>query len=156
MKERGTWLVPTYVTMDEMNEEQYDYVLRLRGKHMVPQLEKVIREAHAMGVKIATGADNYYDNESINRISIEVEHYVRMGMSNFEALQTATVNSAELLHLQDQTGRIAAGYDADMILVPANPLTNIEALQDVLMVMSNGRMALKRIPFSVTEECRMK
>jgi imidazolonepropionase-like amidohydrolase len=152
MKERGTWLVPTYVTMDEMNEEQYDNVLRLRGKHMVPQLEKVIREAHAMGVRIATGADNYYDNESINRISIEVEHYVRMGMSNFEALQTATVNSAELLHLQDQTGRIAAGYDADMILVPANPLTNIEALQDVLMVMSNGRMALKRIPFSVTEE----
>ena len=24
MKERGTWLVPTYVTMDEMNEEHYD------------------------------------------------------------------------------------------------------------------------------------
>jgi imidazolonepropionase-like amidohydrolase len=151
MKERGTWFVPTYVTMDEMNEEQYDYVLRLRGKHMVPQLEKVIREAHALGVNIATGADNYYDNHSINRISIEVEHFVRMGMSNFEALQTATVSSAELLHLQDQTGRIAVGYEADLILVPANPLTNIEALQDVLMVMSNGRIALKRIPFGVTE-----
>jgi len=149
MKERGTWLVPTYVTMDEMNEEQYDNVLRLRGKHMVPQLEKVIREAYAMGIRIATGADNYYDNESINRISIEVEHYVRLGMSNFEALQTATVSSAELLHLQDKTGRIAVGYEADMILVPANPLTNIEALQDVLMVMSNGRIALKRIPFAV-------
>lgn len=151
MKERGTWLVPTYVTMDEMNEEQYDYVMRLRGKHMVPQLETVIREAHAMGVRIATGADSYYDEETINRISIEVEHFVRMGMSNFEALQTATVSAAELLHLQDKTGRIAVGYEADMILVPANPLTNIEALQDILMVMSNGRMALKRIPFGVTE-----
>jgi imidazolonepropionase-like amidohydrolase len=151
MKERGTWLVPTYVTMDEMNEEQYDHVLRLRGKHMVPQLEKVVREAHALGVKIATGADNYYDNESINRISIEVEHYVRMGMSHFDALQTATVSAAELLQLQNNTGRIAAGYEADMILVPANPLTNIEALQDVLMVMSNGQIALKRIPFAVTE-----
>jgi len=151
MKERGTWFVPTYVTMDEMNEEQYDHVLRLRGKYMVPQLEKVIREAHAIGVKIATGADNYYDNESINRISVEVEQFVRAGMSNFEALQTAMVNSAELLNLQDQTGRIAPGYEADMILVPDNPLTNIEALQDVLMVMSNGRMALKRIPFGVTE-----
>ena len=151
MKERGTWFVPTYVTMDEMNEEQYDHVLRLRGKHMVPQLEKVIREAHAMGVRIATGADNYYDNESINRISIEVEHFVRMGMSNFEALQTATVSSAELLHLQDQTGQISVGYEADMILVPANPLTNIEALQDVQMVMSNGQMALLRIPFGVEE-----
>ncbi|MGI9203944.1 MAG: amidohydrolase family protein [Woeseiaceae bacterium] len=152
MEERGTWLVPTYVTMDEMNEEQYNYVLRLRGKHMVPQLEKVIRKAHAMGVKIATGADNYYDAESINRISIEVEHFVRMGMSNFEALQAATVNSAELLQLDEQTGQIEAGYEADLILVPGNPLTNIEALQDVLMVMSNGRMAVKRIPFSVADE----
>lgn len=152
MEERGTWLVPTYVTMDEMNEEQYNYVLRLRGKHMVPQLEKVIREAHAMGVKIATGADNYYDAESINRISIEVEHFVRMGMSNFEALQTATVNSAELLQVADQTGQIKAGYEADLILVPGNPLTNIEALQDVLMVISNGHMALKRIPFRVSDE----
>lgn len=151
MQERGTWFVPTYVTMDEMNEEQYDHVLRLRGRHMVPQLEKAIREAHATGVRFATGADNYYDNESINRISVEVEQFVRMGMSNFEALQAATVSSAELLHLQDKTGRIAVGYEADMILVPGNPLTNVEALQDVLMVMSNGRIALKRIPFGVSD-----
>ncbi len=152
MKERGTWLVPTYVTMNEMNEEQYDHVLRLRGRHMVPQLESVIREAHARGVRIATGADNYYDNDSINRISIEVEEFVRLGMSAFEALQAATVNSAELLHLQETTGRIAAGLEADMIVVPANPLTSIEGLQDVLMVMSNGRIVLKRFPFAVMEE----
>ena len=151
MKERGTWLVPTYVTMDEMNEEQYDYVLRLRGKHMVPQLERAIRAAHEMGVKIATGADNYYDGKSINRISIEVEHFVRMGMTNFEALQTATTNSAELLGMGDKTGRIVPGFEADMILVPDNPLTNIEALQDVLLVVSNGQVALKRIPFGVSE-----
>ena len=152
MQERGTWFVPTYVTMDEMNEEQYDHVLRLRGKHMVPQLERAIREGHALGVRFATGADNYYDNESINRISIEVENFVRLGMSNFEALQSATVSSAELLGLEDRTGQIKAGYEADMILVPANPLTNIEALQDVLLVMSNGRIALQRIPFSVSDD----
>jgi imidazolonepropionase-like amidohydrolase len=151
MQERGTWFVPTYVTMDEMNEEQYDHVLRLRGKHMVPQLENAIREAHALGVRFATGADNYYDNQSINRISIEVERLVSLGLSNFEALQAATISSAELLQLQDHTGRIAPGFEADMILVPANPLTNIEALQDVLLVMSNGEIALQRIPFGVAD-----
>jgi imidazolonepropionase-like amidohydrolase len=150
MKERGTWFVPTYVTMDEMNEEQYDSVLRLRGKYMVPELEKTIRTGLAMKVKFATGADNYYDEKSINRISIEVAQFVRLGMSNFEALQAATISAAELLHLQDQTGRIAPGYEADMILVPANPLSDIEALQDVLMVVSNGRIAIKRIPFAVS------
>jgi len=149
MKTRGTWLVPTYVTMDEMNEEQYDSVLRLRGKYMVPQLEKVVRQAIKIGVKIATGADNYYDEKSINRISIEVEHLVRLGMSRFQALQAATVSSAELLQLADKTGRLAPGYEADMILVSANPLEYIEALQDVLMVISNGQIALNRIPFAV-------
>jgi len=152
MKERGTWFVPTYVTMDELNEERYDYVLRLRGKHMLPHLERAIRSAHAMGVRIATGADHYYTEDSINRISIEVEHFVRLGMTNFEALQTATTSSAELLQMGDRTGRIARGYDADLILLPANPLTHIEALQDVLMVISNGQIAMKRIPFAVSED----
>lgn len=151
MKERGTWLVPTYVTMDEMNEPKYDYVLRLRGMHMVPQLEEVFRSAHRLGLNIATGADNYYEVDSINRIATEVAHFVRMGMSHFEALQSATVVSAELLHLQDRTGRIEEGFEADLILVPANPLEDIAALQDVLLVMSNGQVALKRIPFGLND-----
>ncbi len=151
MKQRGTWFVPTYITMAEMNEEQYDHVLRLRGSHMVPRLEQAIREAHRLGVRFATGADNYYDNESINRISLEVWHLVRLGLSPFEALQAATVSSAELLGLESRTGRIAPGYEADLILLPGNPLQDVLALQDVLLVISNGQVALKRIPFGLQE-----
>jgi imidazolonepropionase-like amidohydrolase len=73
---------------------------------------------------------------------------VRLGLSPFEALQAATVNAAELLMLADRTGRIDTGFEADMILVPSNPLEDISALQDVLLVMSNGQIALKRIPFA--------
>lgn len=148
MKERGTWLVPTYITMLEMLEEEYEGSLRVRGTYMVPRLEKVIRKAHELGVPIATGADSYYDAQTINRISLEAWHLVRLGLSPFEALQAATVNSAELLGLSDRTGRIEQGLEADMILVPANPLEDIAALQDVLLVMSNGQIALKRIPFA--------
>ena len=148
MKERGTWLVPTYITMAEMQEEQYEGSLRLRGAYMVPKLEEVVRQAHALGVLIATGADSYYDAQTVNRISLEAWHLVRLGLSPFEALQAATVNSAELLMLGDVTGRIEPGFEADMILVPSNPLEDISALQDVLLVMSNGQIALKRIPFA--------
>ena len=151
MKERGTWLVPTYDTIVENLEERFNYVLRLRARHLLPNLERAIREAHRQGVKIATGADNSYDTVSLNRISIEVEHFVRLGMTNFEALQSATVVSAELLQIDDRTGRIEEGFEADMILVPGNPLEDVAALQDVLLVMSNGRMAVKRIPFAVTD-----
>lgn len=148
MKARGTWFVPTYVTMDELNEERYDYVLRLRGRHMLPHLERAIRAGHALGVKFATGADHYYTPDSINRVSVEVEHLVRFGLSPFEALQAATTSAAELLGVDDRTGRIAEGLEADLILVPANPLEHVEALQDVLMVVSNGRIVLQRIPFA--------
>jgi imidazolonepropionase-like amidohydrolase len=71
-----------------------------------------------------------------------------MGMSNFEAIQSATTVAAELLRLDKQTGRIVNGYEADMILVPTNPLEDINALQDALLVMSNGQMAIKRLPFA--------
>ncbi|MGD2130335.1 MAG: amidohydrolase family protein [Lysobacterales bacterium] len=149
MKEKGTWFVPTLITMIEMNEEQYEGALRLRGSHMVPRLEQAIRDGHRIGVKFATGADNYYDAQSINRISLEIMHLVRLGFTPFEALQAATVSSAELLGLDDRTGRIEPGYEADLVLVPGNPLEDVMALQDVLLVMSNGKVALKRIPFGL-------
>lgn len=151
MKERGTWFVPTHVTIVDLVEERFNYVLRLRGRHMVPQLERVMREAYELGVKFATGADNYYEAESINRISMEIEAFAKIGMSHFEALQAGTVNSAELLRVDDRTGRIAKGFEADMIVVPGNPLENLQVLEDVLLVMSNGQLALKRIPFGATD-----
>jgi imidazolonepropionase-like amidohydrolase len=151
MKEHGTWFVPTHVTIVDLVEERFNYVLRLRGRHMVPQLEKVMREAYELGVKFATGADNYYEAESINRISMEIEAFAKIGMSHFEALQAGTVNSAELLRIDDRTGRIAEGFEADMIVVPGNPLENLQVLEDVLLVMSNGQLALKRFPFGVTD-----
>ena len=150
MKEKGTFLVPTFITLEDLTLPGGDYddpVIELRGKFMMPLAEKVFKKAHAMGIKIATGADNGYTAKTTSRISLEAAHFVRMGMTHFEALQSATVVSAELLRLDKQTGRIAAGFDADLILVPGNPLEDINALQDVILVMSNGQLALKRLPF---------
>ena len=151
MKERGTWFVPTYITIVDLEEEHKHYVLRLRGRHMLPEIERGIREAHRLGVKLATGADSSYEESSINRISLEIEIFANFGLSNFEALQAGTVSAAELLQVDDRTGRIVAGFEADIIAVPGNPLENIRVLQDVLLVMSNGQLALQRFPFGVTE-----
>lgn len=150
MKERGTWLVPTWITMSQLGQERNNYVLRLRGKYMVPQLELVIQAAYRMGVPIATGTDARGGMDSIRRVALEAERYVELGMSNFDALQTATVSGAELLGIGETTGRVAEGFEADLILVPANPLEHIEVLGDVLMVMSNGQIAVKRLPFGIS------
>lgn len=150
MKQKGTFLVPTYITLEDLTKPGGDYsgsVLELRGRFMMPAAEKVFRKAHALGVKIATGADNNYTSNSTSRISLECEHYVRMGMTNFEAIQSATTVSAELLGVQSKTGKIQPGFEADLVILPANPLEDIRALQDALIVMSNGRLALQRLPF---------
>jgi imidazolonepropionase-like amidohydrolase len=150
MKEKGTYLVPTFITLEDLTQPGGDYdgpVLELRGKFMMPQAEKVFRKAHELGIRIVTGADNNYTLHSTSRISLECQHFVRMGMSNFEAIQSATVLAAELLGIDKSTGRIEKGYEADFVLVPGNPLEEIRYLQDALMVMSNGQIALKRIPF---------
>lgn len=150
MKQRGTFLVPTFITLEDLTQPGGDYVgsvLELRGRFMMPQAEKVFKKALELGVKIATGADNSYQAISTSRISLECAHFARMGMTNFQAIQSATTAAAELLKLDQTTGKIAPGFDADMILVPGNPLEEIRYLQDVLLVMSNGHLVLKRIPF---------
>ncbi|MBL7871271.1 MAG: amidohydrolase family protein [Cyclobacteriaceae bacterium] len=150
MKARGTFLVPTFITLEDLTQPGGDYegpVLELRGKFMMPQAEKVFKKAHELGVKMVTGADNSYTAQTTSRISLECAHFVRMGMTNFEAIQSATIIAAELLGVEKNTGRIEKGFDADLVLIPGNPLEEIRHLQDALLIMSNGQLAVKRIPF---------
>lgn len=150
MKEKGTFLVPTYITLVDLTKPGGDYddpILEMRGNFMLPLAEKVFKKAHALGVKIATGADNGYTANTTSSVPLEIAYFVQMGMSHFEAIQSATIIAAELLRLEKQTGQLSPGFEADMILVPGNPLEDINALQDVILVMSNGQLGLKRLPF---------
>lgn len=150
MRTRGTFLVPTYITVVDLTQPGGDYddpVLRVRGEHMLPRLAETVRRAHRMGVRIATGADTQYGPESLSRIAGEAAALVGLGLSPLEALRCATTVAADLLGLADRTGAIRAGLEADLIVVERNPLADIRALADVLVVISNGRVALNRLPF---------
>jgi imidazolonepropionase-like amidohydrolase len=148
MKERNVWLVPTLSTVVDLTTPGGDYsdpVLELRGQHMQPRLEDVIRRAHAMGVRIAAGADTDYGRESTTRIAHEVMRFTALGMSPKDALATATSGAAELLGRGNRVGRIAEGYEADLILLEHDPLTDPGTLRDPLLVITNGRVALDRL-----------
>ena len=151
MRERGTWLVPTLSTIVDLTTPGGDYdnpVLTLRGQHMAPRIEDTIRRARAMGVRIATGADTDYGESSVTRISHEVMRFAALGMTPLEALVTATSGAAELIGVGNRTGRVAEGYEADLIVVEHDPLAHLETLQDVLIVLTNGRVAMNRLPFA--------
>jgi imidazolonepropionase-like amidohydrolase len=150
MKQKGTWLVPTLSTIVDLTQPGGDYddpVLVLRGQHMAPRIEETIRRAHAMGVRLATGADTDYGPTSLTRIVHEVMRFRALGLTSVEALTTATSGAAELLGIADRTGRVAEGLEADLIVLEGNPLDDPAILQDVLIVITNGRVALNRLPF---------
>jgi imidazolonepropionase-like amidohydrolase len=151
MKERGTYFDPTYTTVIDLVEAGGDYdvpVLRIRGQHMLPRLRDAIIRAHKMGVKIVTGGDTGYGPNSLTRIGQEVTHFVEMGFTPLEAIQSATVVNAEMLRLDKSIGLIETGFEADLIAVEQNPLETITTLQDPLLVISNGRIGLDRLSFA--------
>ena len=150
MKERNCFLVPTHITLWDLIEPGGDYdnpIILMRGQYMIPKSEAAIQRALALGVRLATGADNRYLPHSTSRVSMEVEHFVRLGMDPFEALKTTGQHAAELLNLSTVTGSIHEGMEADLVAVPDNPIATIKALQDVVLVMSNGHLVLNRLPF---------
>jgi len=148
MKERNVWLVPTLSTIVDLTTPGGDYndpVLELRGQHMQPRIEDVIRRAHAMGVRIAAGADTDYHRESTTRISHEVMRFVGLGLTPVQALATATSGAAELLGVGNASGQLRVGYEADLIVLEHDPLANPGTLRDPLLVITNGRVALDRL-----------
>jgi imidazolonepropionase-like amidohydrolase len=148
MKQADVYLVPTYTTVVDLAEPGGDYdvaALRVRGQHMLPRLRDTVRRAHRLGVKIVTGADTAYGPNSLTRISQEITTFVELGMTPLQALQTATTTAAELLRWQARVGVVAPGFEADMIVTEANPLEDPRALQDVLLVISNGQVSANRL-----------
>lgn len=151
MKQRGTYFVPTYSTVVDITEPGGDYdnpALRIRGQAMLPSLRRAIQHAHQMGVKIVAGGDTPYGPESAVRIPHEVVRFVELGMTPLEAIQSATTVAAELLGIERRTGSLQEGLEADLIVVGGNPLEDITAVEDVQVVISNGRVALNRLPFA--------
>src|SRR3954471_10621564 len=150
MKERGTFLDPTYTTVIDVKEAGGDYdipALRIRGEQMLPRIRDLIVRAHRLGVKIVAGSDTAYGPSSLTRIPQEITHFVEMGFTPLEALRSATTVTAEMLGLDKAIGVVEVGYEADLIAVERNPLTDIATTQDPLLVISNGRIGLDRLNF---------
>lgn len=148
MKEKGTYLDPTYTTVVDLVEPGGDYdtaPLRIRGHHMLPRLADTVTRAYKLGVRIVTGADTSYGPNSLTRIAQEVANFVELGMTPAQALQAATVVPAGMLRIEKRTGAIEPGLEADLLVVESNPLENPRALQDALLVMSNGQIAINRL-----------
>ena len=150
MAKQGTFFDPTMEALKDVADVGGDYDnrdLQLRGRHMLPRLRDAIARAHKMGVKIVAGSDTGYGPASIGRLSIEIVNLVESGMSPLAALQAATIHNAQMLRRDQDIGQVASGFEADLLVVERHPIEQVTTLQDPLLVISNGRVAVDRLNF---------
>ncbi len=150
MAQMGTFFVPTADIVNDLAEPGGDYddaALQRRGQMMRPVLKAAIGRAKGLGVKIAAGSDTSYGPQSVTTLAREIVMLAEAGLTPIEALQAATTRNAELLQRERQIGQLAAGFEADLVVVSGNPLQDVRTLLDPLMVVSNGRLAVDRLTF---------
>ncbi len=148
MKERGTYLVPTLATIIDLIEPGGDYdnpILSIRGRAMLPRARQMAAHAWKMGVKIVAGTDTGYGPASNRRIPHEVIELVNIGMPPMDAIKAATSVAAECLGVEKRTGSVKAGFEADLVVVDRDPLADITALEDVVVVINNGKIVVNHL-----------
>jgi imidazolonepropionase-like amidohydrolase len=138
MKKNGTYLVPTLYLEDWMIEHgNLPAFYQQKMKDVSAVAKGNIKRAMQAGVKIALGTDAAVYPHGLNAHELDV--YVnQLGMTPLTALQTATINAADLMNWTAKTGTLDPGKWADIIAVDRNPLDDVRALQDVKFVMKAG------------------
>ena len=138
MKKNGTYLVPTLYLEDWILENGHLPVFyQQKMKDAISVAKPNIRHAFQAGVKIALGTDAAVYPHGLN--AHEVEVYVRdLGMTPLQAIQSGTINAADLMNWTEKTGSLDPGKWADIIAVEGNPLTDVKLLQNVKFVMKSG------------------
>ncbi len=114
--------------------------LPTRRRFVDEELE-VVNEMHKAGIPFLAGTDTPPGVYAFPGFSLheELQRFVAAGFTPLEALQTATLNPAKFLGLEDHMGAIEKGKFADMVLLDANPLDDIRNTQKIAGVVITGR-----------------
>jgi imidazolonepropionase-like amidohydrolase len=143
MIERNAYLVPTITAGKEVEEKAkvagfYPEIVVPKALAVGPQIQGTFSKAYKKGVPIAFGTDagvfKHGDNGKEFRFMVEA------GMPEMEAIQSATLTNAMLLHMDDRLGQIKEGFIADIIAVDEDPTLTIESLERVSFVMKEGQV----------------
>lgn len=102
-------------------------------------LLELVRAFDEAGVPVVVGTDSRTATEVPGlALHEELALFREGGMTPYRALRTVTTNAAALLGIADTKGRIAPGYDADLVVVDANPLDGLDTLKDPRAVVRKG------------------
>ena len=141
MKEKGTYYVPTIMAGDWVAKKAqipnfFPALVKPKAEKIGPQIQSTFTKAYNSGVKIAFGTDSGVSAHGDNW-----QEFILMtdaGMSNKDALKSATIETAKLLRIEDKLGQIKPGMLADIIAFQNNPIEDISVVKNVSFVMKDG------------------
>ncbi len=147
MVRKKIWYVPTIDHNQYYVENNDVYKFPAGAKE---NLEDYIRrnyitaqKAFKAGARMLVGSDAVYNGFGLNMR--ELTWFVKMGMTNEQALQTATVLPAEALGMENSLGSVAPGYFADIVAVQGDPLADVQVvLKNVRWVMKGGAVVVDK------------
>jgi imidazolonepropionase-like amidohydrolase len=141
MRRHGAWLVADIYNGDYIAEigrrDNWPAEIMRKNEETTETQRQGFAKAVRAGVRIAYGTDSgVYPHADAGR---QFAYMVRYGMTPMQAIQSATINSAQLLGRENEIGSIAPGRRADMIAISGDPLQDINLLHSgVVGVMKDG------------------
>jgi imidazolonepropionase-like amidohydrolase len=143
MVERGTYFDPNLIVLHNYLDNRSSYTfteqqLDTIQKGIAPTAD-ALKRARALGVKIIFGTDAVAGTHGRNAEEF-VYRVQEAGEKPMDAIVSATSVSAESLGLGKVIGTVAAGYNADLVAVAGDPLTDITAVRHVVFVMKDGKV----------------
>lgn len=141
MAKKGTYYIPTRYVLDwilDMGESSGISANNLaKAKLVAEQHKESIRRAYRSKVKMAMGSDPIFPMEQATR---EFSAMAKLIDDNWYVLQMGTINTAELLGLENEIGSIVVGKQADIVATPANPIDDMTNIEHVNFVMKGGKI----------------
>ena len=143
MIENGTYPVPTisageYVAEMSLIDGFFPEIVRPKARAVGPQIGGTFGKAYNRGVNIAFGTDVGVQAHGTNWK--EFVYMVQYGMPMMKAIQSATMETAKLLRIEDDLGSLEVGKIADIIAIDGNPLEDPSVMKNVVFVMKEGEV----------------
>jgi imidazolonepropionase-like amidohydrolase len=146
MKAKGMFLVGTDFPRKHLDIVGTSGGILPEPAVLAPKIIDRLRRAHRIGVRMAFGSDTVIDMPGRTRADLMFDYLAvwrEAGVPPADILKAMTVNAAELLRVDKARGSLREGLSADLVAMPADPLSDIENLRKIDFVMKDGKVVRK-------------
>ena len=137
----ASWKAVTWKRFTEQITHDFNTDDLATRKRFVEKELEVVNAMHRAGISFLAGTDTPAGVYVFPGFSLheELQRFVAAGFTPMEALQTATLNAAKFLGVDDRLGTIEKGKFADLVLLDANPIDDIRNTQKIAAVIARGK-----------------